>query len=153
MRTPTIVLAIGAVALGIAAPATAARSAHALVAAIAIVLMIVAMQPALLDWTIDRARPFAHVPDESRRAIAPASIRELTDELARPSRVISPRLLIHIRTIARVRLGDEHRPSGVESESRAELSPHLSAILAEQPSADTIPLRCLDDILTELEQL
>lgn len=151
MKAPTIIVALGAVALGIAVPATAARSAHSLVAVLVIVLLIAAIQPALIGWTIERARPFARVRDESRRAIAPASIRELSDELARPSRMISPRLLVHIRTIARSRLDDEPRPSGIEPS--VGLSPQLTAILAEQPSAETIPLRDLDDILTELEQL
>ncbi len=157
MRQAVIGASLGMLAVGLIAPRTAIRSAHALVAIITITVLIVLVQPVIASWEVARARPFAPLDGAPERSIAPAVIVELADEVDRAGGFVSARTRSRITAIAVGRVLDHHHPSSSTSIAPDELheyfSPTLAAIVAGSEDAERIGVGELDSLLSELERL
>lgn len=157
MRATVIGVSCCALALGLIAPRAAIRSAHALVAVLSVLLLIVLIQPVLSQWEIRRAQPFAKREFERTRSISPAVIVEIADEVASAKRVVTPKLRSRIGKVAHGRLDDQHQArvssTLVADDVRALLSPTLHTILTDDEKADDIPIGELESLITEVEGL
>lgn len=145
MKLTIVGLSFGAVALGLIVPSTANRIGQALVAVLALSVLVALLQPAIMRWDIERSRPFSDADIDRTRSLTPVVIAELVEEISAPDRVLSPKSIGRIRTIASGRLA--------ERRDDVELSPTMTAILDDDVAVTGIPADDLDALLTELESL
>lgn len=145
MKSAIVGLSFGAVVLGLFVPSTANRLGHALIAVLAVSILVALLQPAITNWDIARSHPFSDADVDRAPSLIPVVIAEIVDEIAAPGRVLSPKSIGRIRTIASGRLAEQN--------ADVALSPMLQAIVDDEVPDGGVGVNELEPLLTELESL
>jgi len=144
MKFSVVALSLGAAVAGVFAPQTSSQLVHALVAVLTVAALVAAIQPAITRWDIARAHPFTDGDVVRAPNVIPVVVAEIVADITRQRRVLSPKSVGLLRTIAMGRLGDHER---------AQVSPMLQAIVDGTVDDDGIPSNALGTLITELESL